>query len=316
MLKTRVQFGRTNRIHGVAGGFTLIELLVVISIIALLIGLLLPALSGARRAAKYTQCIGNLRNLLTGCQAYSSEFGGVIATGVPPEVVSTNPFKIGPKPSFSCATAQRPLSGWNNVNIPYWFMNRYWFYGMGTFIAREESKKSVYADVFYCPEDVTYKEIIANEIRNKPENQIGTVYPNSYAMTDAALWDPMMFTEERVTEILVENQLGGASGVATRDTDGRRYLQWGEVKFPELKVYFYEFKANHQDQGQGYNAEGFLTTMAFFDGHASKAVSSKDAEEPLLRSYAPRVDVSGPMPWWYFGPTEFGIRGRDFLKPL
>ena len=55
--------------------FTLIELLVVVSIIALLVSILLPALGKAREAAKKVVCMTNLRQVALGFNYYTDDYG-------------------------------------------------------------------------------------------------------------------------------------------------------------------------------------------------------------------------------------------------
>ena len=90
-------------------GFTLIELLVVIAIIAILAGMLLPALSKAKGKAHTIKCLGNVRQIGMATKLYASDNDDKYPHGQ-----DIN----GPTGAGGVATANA-VDAWNNVLLPY-----------------------------------------------------------------------------------------------------------------------------------------------------------------------------------------------------
>jgi prepilin-type N-terminal cleavage/methylation domain-containing protein len=187
-------------------GFTLIELLVVIAIIAVLIGLLLPAVQMAREAGNRAACQNNLHQLAVACQTYHDSYQTLPGNGtvsfymrIRPYVEQTNNDGTVPVKEFTCPSRRGssanycdyvgglPVAGYaklNEVTKPTsygWNGNTYTYTYVDTFTPQPLTRKAALSDDGPTPitsiKDGTTNTMLLAHKAVAPKNYAGFIEP-------------------------------------------------------------------------------------------------------------------------------------------
>jgi prepilin-type N-terminal cleavage/methylation domain-containing protein len=147
-------------------GFTLIELLVVIAIIAILIGLLLPAVQKVREAAARSQCANNLKQIGLALHNHESTYGYFPTAG-------------GQSQALGLLGQPVPVEGWGWQILPYVEQEPLWKIG------NAGGPTSWNASIGSAPQEVALK-IFACPSRGGPRFSETASWGSVYKMNDYA----------------------------------------------------------------------------------------------------------------------------------
>jgi prepilin-type N-terminal cleavage/methylation domain-containing protein len=261
---------RNRRFHP---AFTLVELLVVVAIIALLIGVLLPALSRGREAARLATSMANMRQITVAAVAYAHQHHDnwpVInlydEKVVGPNLVAFNSWNWGGKTSDDYWKSNGPI---NYITADKRVLNP-WVYPDLDFvdIGKGKNRKDLELEIFRCPSDIgTYqrgfwKDDPQRDLSISSYDDVGTSYH-----LNVKWW----YASERAGE-----------SPGQRWARTRPMFRRGGLGGPSMFVWCYDqvmdVVVHHKISREGDHGGLNRTKAAFMDGHVSYIRVEPDAK--------------------------------------
>ncbi len=318
--------------------FTLIELLVVIAIIALLIGILLPALSSARNTARTAICQSNMRQLGIGAGNYASTFDDTIPSFSWKGGGAALPSKYADlqledthdrlATAFQAIDIIRTRTGHDTVprgsTQNPWFAHL-WFTHLTFLDFMSGSAQEASAA---CPEDAVQTERSQTPVAEFAPSLIRRKFESSYETATVA------YSVDVATGTKVPFDQNGLSWVAwSNNAEYANFLtlrRYTEVSFPSGKAHMFDSYDRHfsgdrvsAGSGEGYfffNDDARQPVLAF---DASVTVRSTSESNPGFRPKSPAspepTTIRNIIPGagfreytGYYRWTRGGLRGIDF----